>query len=86
MQSQQKPCEMKPFPLARRVGKVRDVAAKMLTKTTDRHASSYRAQVTDALLGHLERIGVDEAEQAEQLGAFWLVVQQEMIRLTYRAA
>ena len=82
MRSQQKPCEMKPFPLARRVGKMRDVASKMLTKTTDRHVASYRAQVTDALRINLERLGVDEAEQTEQLGAFWLAVQLEMIRLT----
>ncbi|MER8829141.1 DUF6074 family protein [Mesorhizobium sp. M0938] len=47
-----------------RVGKVRDVAGKMLAKTTDRHAESYRDQVTLALLNPLTRLGVSEYEQA----------------------
>lgn len=78
------PCDVIVFPLVKRVGKVRDVAGKMLSKSTDRHAESYRDQVTSALLNHLARVGVPEHEQDEQLGAFWSAVQAEMIRLTYR--
>jgi hypothetical protein len=77
------PCAVFAFPLVRRVGKVRDVARKMAAKRTARHVDTYRDQVTTALLRHLDRIGVPEAEQDEQLGAFWLAVQAEMIRLRY---
>jgi hypothetical protein len=78
------PCDVVAFPLIRRIGKIRDVASKMLAKSTDRHAESYRDQVTTGLLGHLTRLGISEREQDEQIGAFWSAVQAEMIRLTYR--
>jgi hypothetical protein len=74
------------FPMIRRVGRIRDVAAKMLDKRTDRAAASYRDQVTDAMLRSLARAGIPEGEQNEQLGAFWSEVQLEMIRLTYRGS
>ena len=82
--SWQAPCSVIAFPLDRRMGKIRDVAAKLLDKTTDRHAEWYRRQVTEALLVHLERLGLPEGEQDDQLGAFWSRVQDEMIRQTYR--
>jgi hypothetical protein len=72
------------FPMVKRVGRIRDVAVKMLDKPTDRSAVFYRNQVTDALLRSLERAGISEEEQDEHLGAFWQAVQAEMIRLTYR--
>ncbi|QND57879.1 DUF6074 family protein [Mesorhizobium huakuii] len=75
--------EVIPFPLIRRVGKIRDVASKMLAKSTDRHAESYRDQVTTGLVGHLNRLGIPEQERDEQLGQFWSAVQSEIIRLTY---
>ncbi|QND50817.1 hypothetical protein HB779_02120 [Phyllobacterium sp. 628] len=84
--SWQQPCKLVSFPLNRRVGKVRDVALKLLEKSTDRHAEFYRNQVTDALLRQLERIGVSETDQDEQLGAFWESVREEMLRLTYRGS
>jgi hypothetical protein len=77
-------CHLIPFPLVRRIGKVRDVARKMLDKSTDRHADFYRTQVTDALLKHLEKIGLPESEQEEQLSAFWTAVDFEIARLKYR--
>lgn len=77
-------CSLIPFPLARRVGKVRDVATKLLTKSTDRHVESYRNQVSDALINHLDRLGVPEHDQDEALGAFWTAVEIEVARLTYR--
>ena len=77
-------CRIIAFPLVSRVGKIRDVAEKMLAKSTDRHAASYRDQVTSALLNHLTRLGVPEMQQDEQLGAFWEAVQAEIIRQTYR--
>ncbi|TXH81191.1 MAG: hypothetical protein E6Q77_08660 [Rhizobium sp.] len=77
------PCRVLTFPMASRVGKIRDVASKMLDKATDRHADYYRKQVTEALIAQLDRIGVPEHEQDEQLGAFWHAVQNEMIRQCY---
>jgi hypothetical protein len=72
------------FPMGKRVGRIRDVAAKMLDKPTDRAAAFYRDQVTDGLLRSLSRAGIPEVDQDEQLGAFWSAVDAEMIRLNYR--
>ncbi|UVK57581.1 hypothetical protein DBIPINDM_008190 (plasmid) [Mesorhizobium sp. AR02] len=80
------PCQVILFPMVKRVGRIRDVTAKMLDKRTDRAASSYRDQVTVAMLRSLARAGIPEDEQNEQLGAFWSEVQLEMIRLTYRGS
>ncbi|MBB3913873.1 DUF6074 family protein [Rhizobium fabae] len=79
----QPPCKLIIFPMEARIGKIRDVALKMLDKTTDRHADWYRKQVTEALLLHLEKIGLPEDEQDEQLGAFWTKVEQEIVRMAY---
>lgn len=70
--------------MVKRVGRIRSTAEKMLAKTTERHAESYRDQVTSALLNQLDRLGIPEHEQDEQLGQFWAAVQAEIIRLTYR--
>lgn len=77
------PCQIIVFPMAKRVGRIRSTAEKMLAKATERAASSYRDQVTDGILRGLSRAGVPETEQDEQLGAFWEAVQEEMIRQTY---
>ncbi|MGP2493522.1 DUF6074 family protein [Mesorhizobium sp. PUT5] len=77
------PCRMIVFPMSRRVGRIRDVAVKMLDKPTDRAATFYRDQVTDGILKQMVKARISEAEQDEQLGAFWQAVQAEMIRLTY---
>lgn len=79
-------CKLIAFPLSRRTGKVRDVARKMIEKSTDRHAAFYQRQVTEALIGQLERIGVPESQQNEQINAFWKKVEIEMARLCYRGA
>jgi hypothetical protein len=72
------------FPLAKQGGKIGDVARKLLTKTTDKHAEYYRGQVTDALVKRLLRLGIPDPVIHEQLGAFWIAVEWEMARLTYR--
>ncbi|PZV36481.1 DUF6074 family protein [Mesorhizobium kowhaii] len=71
------------FPMVKRVGRIRDVAAKTLAKPTLRAAQSYRDQVTDALIQQMSGAGIGEAEQDEQLGAFWSAVQAEIARQTY---
>lgn len=80
----QPPCKVIAFPLVHRVGKVRDVARKMIEKSTDRHAAFYQRQVTEALVAHLERLGIPENQQDEQIVAFWRKVENEMARLCYR--
>ncbi|MCV3738360.1 DUF6074 family protein [Rhizobium sp. TRM96647] len=80
------PRKLLAFPMVNRVGKIRDVAVKMLDKSTERHAEHYRNQVTEALIKHLDRIGLSENEVDEQLGAFWQKVQDEMTRRTHCAA
>ncbi|MGQ4272612.1 DUF6074 family protein [Terrihabitans sp. B22-R8] len=71
------------FPMEKRVGRIRDVACKMLDKPTDRAAAHYRRQVTDSVLKHLDHLGLSEPQQDEQLGIFWLAVEGEMIRLSH---
>lgn len=73
-------CMVVAFPLHRRVGKIRDVASKMRTKTTEKHVAGYREQVTSALVNQLERAGFPETERAGQLSAFWRAVGCEMAR------
>lgn len=72
------------FPMRRRSGRIRDVALKMLDKSTDRAASSYRNQVTDALVKQLGKAGLGEDERDEHVGEFWSAVQMEIDRLAYR--
>jgi hypothetical protein len=79
-----RPCQIIAFPLTNRVGKVRDVAAKLAAKSTDRHIASYRDQVTTALHSQLARLGVSEQKQGEQVAAFWNAVQAETNRITYQ--
>ncbi|GGA81291.1 hypothetical protein GCM10011491_05720 [Brucella endophytica] len=81
--SWQPPRQVIVFPMVKRVGRIREVAAKMLDKPTERAAVHYRSQVTDSVIRSLERAGIPEKEQDEQLGAFWEAVQHEMIRLSY---
>ncbi len=80
----QPPCKLIAFPMVNRVGKIRDVARKMIDKATDRHADYYQRQVTEALICQLEKLGLSEIEQDAQIGAFWCKVEQEMIRQTYQ--
>ncbi|ESY87520.1 hypothetical protein X739_05930 [Mesorhizobium sp. LNHC220B00] len=74
------------FPMIKRTGRIRKVAAKMLDKRTDRAAAFYREQVNDAMLRSLTRAGIPEPEQDEQIGAFWSAVQAGIIRQTYRCS
>lgn len=80
----QPPRKVIAFPMVHRVGKIRDVARKMLEKSSDRHADYYQRQVTEGLIVQLGKVGLSEAEQSEQIAAFWRKVEQEMVRLTYQ--
>jgi hypothetical protein len=78
------PRKVIPYPQHRRVGRIRDVAIKMLDKPTERAAAFYREQVTDSLFKGLDRAGIDDDEQVLQLMAFWDAVRAEMDRITHQ--
>ena len=73
-------CEILPFPMSKRTGKIRDVAAKLLAKSTERHADYYRKQVNESLAAGFERIGIAADEQERQIADFWQRVEAEMRR------
>lgn len=71
------------FPLDKRIGKIRDVAGKMLATKTERQADHYRGQVSEALMHRLRTIGIPDEVIADQLAAFWSRVNAEMLRRSY---
>lgn len=81
----QPPKKIVVFPLANRVGKVRDVARKLIDKTTERGANHYRRQVEEPIVLHLRACELDEYEIGQQLTIFWHQVEIEMTRLAYRS-
>jgi Family of unknown function (DUF6074) len=68
------------FPLSARVGKARDVAAKLRIKRTDRHRKSYPALVTHSLRHSMARHGASAAMIQEELMLFWCRVSDELAR------
>ncbi|WP_425647921.1 DUF6074 family protein [Agrobacterium leguminum] len=73
-------CRLIPFPMVKRIGRIRDTAAKMLDKPTEKSAEHYRRQVDEAMTGQLSKIGLlGEAIEAERT-AFWNAVDLEMTR------
>jgi hypothetical protein len=79
------PCKLIVFPFPNRLGKIRHVASKMLSKTSDRQAAHYRNQTTEALAYQLSEIGVSQEEQIIQIDEFWSKVTAEMVRQSYVA-
>ncbi len=76
-------CRLIPFPMVNRIGRIRDTAAKMLDKPTEKSAEHYRRQVDEAMAGQLSKIGqLGEAIEAERV-AFWKAVDAEMTRQSY---
>ena len=80
------PCDVRAFPLDRRIGKVRDVARKLRVKATEKHAAQYRDQVEVALLHGLEKSGVPGDRHAAELARFWRAVAAEMARNRIKSA
>ncbi|ESY51586.1 MULTISPECIES: DUF6074 family protein [unclassified Mesorhizobium] len=79
-----RPCQILAFPLACRVGKVRDVATKLSGKTTEKHAVSYRLQVDVGLRTHLAKTRLRPEAIDAEVAAFWSSVRIEMQRIAYR--
>lgn len=73
-------CEVVPFPLGKRIGKIRSVAARLLHRTSAHHAEYYRQQVNVALVGQLRKIGIPEHLVNREIREFWSSVEQEMDR------
>lgn len=76
-------CKFVPFPLVKRIGRIRETASKLLDKTTEKSAAHYRRQVNDAIAGQLAKIGLDQTAIDEQIAAFWRAVYAEAARQAY---
>jgi hypothetical protein len=74
-------CRLIPFPMVNRVGRIRDTAAKMLDKPTEKSAEHYRRQVDEAVTGQLSKIGLPGEAIETERAAFWKAVDVEMARL-----
>ncbi|RVI69346.1 hypothetical protein CN187_09095 [Sinorhizobium meliloti] len=68
------------FPLTRRIGKIRTVAATLSGMKTDNMARAYRLQITTGLLSHLGKLGVAPIDQHEPIFEFWRAVFDEISR------
>lgn len=73
------PVEIIPFPLARRIGRIREVADKLMHKT-DRQTEYYISQVTGGLFSQLDRLGVPVDTQDQMVEDFMTAVCQELNR------
>lgn len=79
----QTPRQIIMFPMASRIGRIRDVAVKILDKPTDRAAAAYQNQITDTILRQFDKLGIPQIEQDQQLKAFWQAEKSEKNRLIY---
>jgi hypothetical protein len=71
---------MIPFPPERRVGKIRDVAAKWLSQRTDGLAKKYAQQIDGDLQAHFDKLGILPDERARLTTEFWKAVRAEIAR------
>lgn len=69
-----------PFPLARRLRKVRSTANTLNLRKSEDSKRRYWKQVTAGLAGELRRHGADEATIVRQLAAFYDAVGAELTR------
>jgi hypothetical protein len=71
------------FPSQHRIGKIRDVAAKILATKSAKHANYYRDQVGAAMAANLRSKRVAEAAIGGEISRFWRAVDLELARLTH---
>lgn len=69
-----------PFPLSNRVGKIREVACKLLERPTDKAVAYYRKQISDSIKAQFDKIGLPDIERSRQMSSFWTAVEGEMLR------
>ena len=72
-------CQLIPFPLSARVGKIRRVA-EVCERRNDKEREIYWRTETNRLWGHLEAIGCQEPEIIRQMDGFKAAVQGEINR------
>ncbi len=75
-------CELIPFPMTARTGKIRDVAAKMLDRPSEKSVAHYQRVVNESLQSQFNKIGLPFKEQKKQIRAFWEQVEIEMERVS----
>ena len=63
-----------PFPFNSRVGRVRDVAFKLLNKPTSKSFDYYQRQVSELITKELQNIGQSETRISQELELFWIKV------------
>jgi hypothetical protein len=77
------PTKLLAFPPVKQTGRIREVAVKMMDKSTQKHADHYRGQVTDALERQLVKADLPKTRRQAEIDLFWEAVNGEMLRLTY---
>ncbi|MQW38154.1 DUF6074 family protein [Sinorhizobium meliloti] len=78
-------CQLIPFPLAARVGKVRRCAEVLQGAANQASRDAYWRKTVNSLGERLEAIGLHENEIQSQLNQFRHAVQQEHLRRDYIA-
>ncbi len=73
------PAEIIPFPLARRIGRIREIAER-LSEKTDRQTEHYLRQVTGGLFYQLDRLGIPADQQDSMVEDFMTAVCNELNR------
>lgn len=68
------------FPLTRRIGKIRSVAATLRGMKTEKMARAYRVQITAGLLNNLAKLGIAAIDQHEPILKFWQAVHDEIAK------
>ena len=76
-----RPCVVVPFPLARRIGRAREVAAKLANKTCQRASVAYENQVRDGFQSRWRSVGLPEKDFPAGWNDFRRLVQRELARL-----
>ncbi|WP_412556108.1 DUF6074 family protein [Sinorhizobium meliloti] len=79
----QSDCELVPFPLPNRVGKIREVACKLLDRASDKAVAYYRKQISESIDAQFEKIGLPESERRRQITSFWAAVDHEMLKQSH---
>lgn len=76
-------CRLIPFPMVNRIGRIRDTAAKMIDKPTEKSAEHYRRQVDEAMTTQFSKIGLSGEKIEVERASFWKAVDVEMARQAY---
>lgn len=76
------PCKVIAFPLDKRIGRVRQVASKLLGKK-GQAADTYWRQTVTTMIRQMERAGIPKGEIDAEVRSFFHAVHRELVRLSY---